>query len=41
MPPDRAAPKQLSKWLLQHRWNDVDSVQVDMISEFKKKYGLK
>jgi ribonuclease Z len=40
-PPDRTVPDQLSKWVLQHRWNDIDSVQNDMIEAFNKKYGLK
>ncbi len=40
-PPDRTVPDQLSKWVLQHRWNDIDSVQGDMIEAFNKKYGLK
>ncbi len=40
-PPDHTVPKQLSKWLLEHRWNEIDSVQAEMINDFKKKYGLK
>jgi len=40
-PPDRTVPSQLTKWSLQHRWNDIDSVQGKMIEEFKKKYKLK
>ncbi len=39
--PDRTVPRQLTKWSLQHRWNDIDSVQGKMIEEFKKKYKLK
>jgi ribonuclease Z len=40
-PPDRTVPDQLSKWSLEHRWNEIDSVQGDMIKEFKSKYNLK
>ncbi len=40
-PPDRTVPKQLSKWVLQHRWNEIDKVDAEMIGAFKKKYGLK
>jgi ribonuclease Z len=39
-PPDHTVPDQLSKWSLEHRW-DVDDVQKKMITEFKKKYGMK
>ncbi len=41
LPPDHTVPPQLSKWLLEGRWNEIDSVQAEMINEFKKKYGLK
>ncbi|UCH47821.1 MAG: MBL fold metallo-hydrolase [Betaproteobacteria bacterium] len=39
--PDRTVPDQLTKWSLEHRWNDIDAVQGDMIKAFKKKYNLK
>ena len=40
-PPDHTVPDQLTKWVLDHRWNAIDAVQGDMIAEFKKKYDLK
>jgi len=40
-PPDHTVPSQLTKWSLEHRWNDIDSVQGKMIKEFKKKYNMK
>ena len=39
-PPDRTVPDQLTKEMLNGRWN-VDDVQKDMIQEFKKKYNMK
>jgi ribonuclease Z len=39
-PPDRTVPDQLTKQMLDGRWN-VDDVQKDMIQEFKKKYDMK
>ena len=39
-PPDRTVPDQLTKEMLDGRWN-VDDVQKDMIQEFKKKYNMK
>jgi ribonuclease Z len=39
--PDHTVPDQLTKWSLEHRWNDIDAVQGDMIKAFKKKYNLK
>ena len=39
-PPDRTVPDQLSKWVLEHRW-DISDVSAEMIKEFKEKYNLK
>ena len=39
-PPDRTVPDQLTKQMLDGRWN-VDDVQQEMIKEFKKKYNMK
>ena len=40
LPPDHTVPDQVSKWLLDHRW-DVSEVTADMIKEFNEKYNLK
>ena len=39
-PLDRAVPGQLSKWLLEHRW-DVSDLMQGMIKEFKAKSNVK
>ena len=39
--PDHTIPDQLTKWSRDHRWNDIDAVQGDMIKAFKKKYDMK
>jgi ribonuclease Z len=38
-PPDRTVPDQLSKEMLDGRW-DISDVSAEMVKEFNKKYGL-